>query len=403
MATGFSFAATVEPEMDKPAINVLAGLFGLLMLVGLVIGIYGFFVGHEHVYNNTREVPWGLLISTYAFFAITSTGLCLLAAISHSFGGNNIAPLANRMVWCSLITIISGFTVIGMEIESPWRMAIWNIISPNPTSNIWWMGTLYGMAVGLILIEFWFILTKQYKLALFLGVMGALAEVAANTCLGGVFGTLPSRPFWYGAQMPVYFLGCAFLSGSAAAIVFTHYAYILRRKKMESDVFKGVQAAAKVLLLMLILITVATFWKMASFYVGGVDTGRTAADALYNGPLSTYFWVFEVGIGLIAPILLLALTRMKSAFAMSAAGLMALVGMFVARLDMIVAGQLVPSYEGYGNLPQYAGYDFMPEFFAYVPSTMEWIVAFGGIGLTGMAFIIGERMFGKAFAAHGEH
>lgn len=147
----------------------------------------------------------------------------MLAAISHVFGGNKIAPLANRMVWCSLITIISGFIVIGMEIENPWRMAIWNVISPNPTSNIWWMGTLYGMAVGLILLEFRLILNKQYKLAIVLGVLGALSEVAANTCLGGVFGTLPSRPFWYGSQMPIYFLGCAFLSGSAAAVVFTQY------------------------------------------------------------------------------------------------------------------------------------------------------------------------------------
>jgi hypothetical protein len=58
------------------------------------------------------------------------------------FGGNRLAPLANRMVWLSLITILSAFIVIGMEIASPWRMAIYNIISPNITSNIWWMGTL---------------------------------------------------------------------------------------------------------------------------------------------------------------------------------------------------------------------------------------------------------------------
>ena len=181
MANGFSLTATAEPEVSSLQVKVLSALFGLLLVTGVVVGLVGFFVGHEHVYNVSREVPWGLMISTYAFFAITSTGLCLLAAISHVFGGNRLAPLANRMVWLSLITILSAFVVIGMEIASPWRMAIYNIISPNITSNIWWMGTLYGMALGFMLLEFWLILTRHYSLALALGILGALAEVAANT------------------------------------------------------------------------------------------------------------------------------------------------------------------------------------------------------------------------------
>ncbi len=394
MANGFSLTAVAEPEVARPGINFLSGIFGLLLFAGVAVGLYGFVVGHEHVFNNTREVPWGLLISTYAFFAITSTGLCLLAAISHVFGGNKLAPLANRMVWVSLITIISGFLVIGMEIENPWRMAIYNVISPNITSNIWWMGTLYGMALGFIMLEFWLILTRQYKLALALGILGALAEVAANTCLGGVFATLPARPFWYGSQLPVYFLACAFLSGSAAAIIFTHYAYVIRGRKMESHIQEGVQAAGKVLLLMLILVGVSTFWKMASFYVGGSPAGRTAADALYNGPLSTNFRVIELGVGLVAPVLLLVFTRMKSVAAMSTASLMALVGMFISRLDMVTAGQIVP---------QFAGFEGVPVYLNYVPSGYEWIVAFSGIGLTGLAFLQGERFFGKSFSDNGAH
>jgi molybdopterin-containing oxidoreductase family membrane subunit len=394
MANGFSLTATAEPEVANPLVKVLSSAFGLLLIVGVGVGLAGFFIGHEHIFNNTREVPWGLLISTYAFFAITSTGLCLLAAISHVFGGNKLAPLANRMVWISLITILSGFVVIGMEIESPWRMAIYNIISPNITSNIWWMGTLYGMALGFILLEFWLILTRHYTLALALGIMGALAEVAANTCLGGVFSTLAARPFWYGSQLPVYFLACAFLSGAAASIFFTHYAYVIRGRKMEQHVYEGVQAAGKVLLLMLILVAVSTFWKMASFYVGGTSDGRTAADALYSGPLSFNFWAIEVGVGLVGPILLLLMSRMKSVVAMSTAGLMALVGMFVARLDMVIAGQIVPQYTGFNNLPTYLD---------YMPSGFEWIVALAGIGFTGVAFLQGERFFGKSFTEHAAH
>ena len=394
MAKVYSLAATAEPEVANSLVKTMSILFGVMLFVGVAVGLAGFVIGHEHIYNVTREVPWGLLISAYAFFAITSTGLCLLAAISHVFGGNRLAPLANRMVWISLITILSGFTVIGMEIQSPWRMVIYNVISPNITSNIWWMGTLYGAALGFMVLEFWLILTRRYGLALALGILGALAEVAANTCLGGVFSTLAARPFWYGAQLPVYFLACAFLSGAAAAILFTHYAYIIRRREVEQHVFEGIQAAGKVLLLMLVLVAVGTFWRMASFYVGGATDGRIAADAFFNGPLSFNFWALEIGVGLAAPALLLVLTRMQSVAAMSAAALMSLVGMFISRLNMVVGGQIVP---------QFLGLDELPTYLAYTPSVYEWIVVLAGIGFTGLAFLQGERFFGKRFTEHEAH
>ncbi len=394
MSNGFSLAATAEPKVATPGLNKITLLFVLMAVAGVGAGLYGFYAGHHNVYNNTREMPWGILISSYAFFAITSTGLCLLAAISHIFGGNKLAPLANRMVWLSIITIIGGFALIGLELESPWRMAIYNVTSPNLTSNIWWMGTLYGLAVGFMFVEFFLILTRQYKLAITLGVLGALAEVAANTNLGAVFATLSARPYWYGAQLPIYFLACSFMSGAAAAILFTHYAYKMRNEQMNEATYTGVQSAAKVLILMLFLVTVATAWRTITFYVGGSEDGRIAANALLNGPLATNFWVFEVCIGLLFPLTILAMTKLKSLPAMSAAALMVLVGQFFSRYDLVVAGQLVPQYSGWDNLPTY---------FSYVPSVGEVMVTMTGIGVVGAAFILGERFFGRAFEHHAEH
>ena len=394
MANIFSLAATAEPEVATSGTKVLTGVFGLMVLIGVSAGLYGFYAGHHEVYNNTREMPWGVLISTYAFFAITSTGLCLLAAISHIFGGNKMAPLANRMVWLSLITIIAGFTLIGLELESPWRMAIYNVISPNPTSNIWWMGTLYGLAVGMMLVEFYLILTKQFKLAVVLGVIGALAEVAANTNLGAVFATLSGRPFWYGSQLPIFFLGNAFLCGAAAAVMFTHYAHVIRRRFMDKDTLAGVRSAGKVMTLMLVLITVATAWRVISYFVGGAEEGRMAAEALISGPLATNFWIFEVAIGLLLPLVLVIITRMNSVPAMSAAALMTLVGLFVRTYNTVVAGQIIPVFPGTTNTPAVL---------SYTPSVAEMLLVMAGMGVVGAAFLLGERFFGKAYALHDAH
>jgi molybdopterin-containing oxidoreductase family membrane subunit len=393
-ATASSIAAAAEPKVGRPAINTATMLFILLLLVGLGAGAYAFIAGHHVAYNNTREMPWGLLIAGYAFFAITSTGLCLLAALSHIFGGNKLAPLANRMVFLSIVTIIAGFFMIGVELENPWRLAIYNILSPNLTSNIWWMGTLYGMAVAFMLLEFFLILTGRLGMAITLGVMGALAEVMANTNLGAVFSTLSAHPFWYGSQLPVYFLASAFMSGAAAIILFTHFAYSIRKEEIDPETFVGLQGAGKVLAGVLFLIAISTIWKFMSFYVGGSEAGTMAADSLLKGPLSTNFWVFEICIGMIIPIFLLVGTKFKSMQAMSAAALMALVGGLFQRYDLVVAGQQVPQYYGWDNLPAY-----MP----YVPSAAEFLVALGALGLAGAGFLLGERFFGKAFRASHDH
>ncbi len=386
--------ATADTQVATPTVSAASIIALLVTMIGLGAGVYTFFIGHDHAYAVTREVPWGILISTYAFFAITSTGLCLLAALSHAFGGTPLASLGNRAVFLSIVTILSAFSTIGLELESPWRMLVYNVISPNLTSNIWWMGTLYGMAVGCMLLEFFAILTGNYRLALAIGICGALAEVGANTNLGAVFATLSARPFWYGSQLPVYFLCSAVMSGAAAIIFFTYLAYKLRRQEPDAATFRGLQSAGKILALTLFLLLVATVWRFVAFFVGGTDVGRLAAQSLITGPLSTNFWVFETVIGMVLPLAILVVNQLKSLAAMSAAAMMALVGAFFQRYDLVVAGQLVPEYHGWDNLPSYL---------SYFPSAFELLVVMGAIGLTFTGFLFGERLFGRVFKDSGHH
>ncbi len=382
-----ALTAWVEPRI-KPG-TVLLGMALLAVVAGvLALGVYGFIFGHEHLYGVTREIPWGILISTYASFAIISTGLVLIAAISHAFGGNPMAPVANRAVYLSIITIFSAFLSIGVELESPHRMLIYNVISPNLTSNIWWMGTLYGAAVACMLVEFFGILTQKWRMALYVGVLGALAEVGANSNLGAVFGTLGARPFWYGAQLPVFFLCSAVMSGAACIILLTHIAYKLRGEKPDKKNFLALRTVGKVLALTLFLIAVATTWKLIIMFTGG-EPARQAAINLLKGPLSTNFWVFETVIGIVIPLLLLVGTQVNNLGAMSAASVLALIGGFFQRYDLVVDGQSVPVLAGWDNLP-----NFLP----YTPSMAEFFVFFGCLCLTFGGFLLGERFFGKAFS-----
>ncbi len=386
-------AITTAPTSVRLPANKLMWLSLLMIVIGVAGAVYAQWVGHHHAFANTREMPWGMLIGVYAYFAIISTGLCVLAAFSHAFGGNQMAPLANRMVWLSIISLLGAFTVIGLEIENPWRMPLGVVLHPNVTSNIWWMGTLYGMAVGIMFLELYLIVTKRFSVAIFLGVLGAIAEALANSNLGSVFASLNSRPFWYGSQLPVFFLACAVLSGAAATVMFTHYSHILQKRKMSEGTFKGLQTAGKIMVLMTFLVALATVWKFANAYCS-TDEMIMAADSLVRGPLATSFWVFEICIGLVLPCLLLVVSRLSSIHAMSAAALMILVGQFFSRYNLVVSGQIVPNDYGFVGVPQYL---------SYMPSAAEYLVVIAGIGVVAFGFIIGERFLDGSFNGKTSH
>lgn len=381
-----------SPEIRLPQ-NMLMWVGLLMIAVGVAGAVYAQWIGHHQAFANTREMPWGMLIGVYAYFAIISTGLCVLAAFSHAFGGNQMAPLANRMVWLSIICLLGAFMVIGLEIENPWRMPLGVILHPNITSNIWWMGTLYGLAVAVMLFELYLIITKRFSFAIMLGVAGAVTEALANSNLGSVFASQSAKPFWYGSQLPVFFLACAVLSGAAAVVLFTHYSYILRGRKMNENTVKALQTAGKIMVLMTFLVILATGWKFANAYCG-TDEAILAANSMVNGPLSTSFWLFEITIGLLLPCLILVGSRLSSIHAMSAAALMILVGQFFSRFNLVVSGQIVPADYGLVGVPQYL---------EYMPTASEYLIVIAGLGVVVLGFVVGERFLDSTFNSQDSH
>ncbi|OAG27063.1 NrfD/PsrC family molybdoenzyme membrane anchor subunit [Thermodesulfatator autotrophicus] len=364
----------------------LAFLFGLLFAVGTAVGIYSFIAGHEHVYGITREVPWGILISTYVFFVVTSTGLCLTSSIGHVFGVQSLMPIASRSVFLAIATIIAGFAVIAFELENPWRMAIYNIISPNPTSNIWWMGTLYGAYLFFMLVEFALLKLGHHRKAGLAGLMGVIAGVAAHSNLGAVFGLVGAKEFWHGPYMPIYFIASAMMSGGAAIIFFTWLAYKVNGWQMDQKMEKALQVTGKIYALLLAIVMFFTTWKILAGLAGHPPGKYEATMALIAGPFAFNFWFFEVGLGLVLPFIVILAVKARNIPAMAIVSGLALLAIFVMRYDLVVLGQLIPHYHGFQIVD-------MPHLYSYSPTFLEWLVVLGGFGLCGMLFFMGERLF----------
>jgi molybdopterin-containing oxidoreductase family membrane subunit len=378
-----------EGQLASPAVKWLTHLLSLFVIAGLTAGSYATMTGHQIAYGISREVPWGILTSSFAFFAITSTGLCLIAAISHAYGVTPLRPLGSRAVYLAIVTTVTAFMLLAFSVESPWLLVYFNAASPNLTSNIWWLSTLYGIMSGCLFLRFAFLVSGSQGLALTFGIIAAVTAVGANNNLGGLF-TLTSDPaIWFGVQLLVLFLASAVMSGTATVIIFTVLAYKLRQQRIVGEVHKALETAATLMALMIgivLVVTIARFYTM--FFSETPDPGIAAAQALINGPLAVNFWGFEILTGLILPLALLLITKTKSIWAMTLASCMAMVGAYVQRFDLVFSGQIVPKFYGWNDLPQ---------FLHYFPSGAELIVVMGAFALVGFGFLMGERFVGRLF------
>lgn len=361
-------------------------LCGLLTLIGVAFGVHSIVVGHEHTFGVTRDVPWGVLIAAYVFFVVTSTGLCIVSSVGHVFGFKDFNPIAKRAVFLSIATIVAGFLVIAFEIENSWRMPVGNVIGANPTSNIWWMGTLYGAYLFFMMIEFVMLQKDLHKTATMFGLAGLLTGVVAHSNLGAVFGLLNAREFWHGPYMPIYFITSAAMSGCVAIIFFTYLAYRANGWEMSDDMKKSLGSVAKMGALMMAIILFFTSWKMIAGVTGNPPGKYEAMQALLSGPYAINFWIGEVALGMIIPFVLILAVRgnnMRVLFIASVAGM---IGIFFMRYDLVIVGQLVPHYHGLGLV------DY-PHLFTYSPTLHEWLITLGGFAFCGFLFLAGERLF----------
>ena len=362
------------------------GLCGLLTLIGVAAGIHSLYAGHEHTFGVSREVPWGVLIAAYVFFVVTSTGLCIVSSIGHVFGFKNFNPIAKRAVFMSIATIVAGFLVIAFEIENSWRMPVNNVIGANVTSNIWWMGTLYGAYLFFMLIEFVMLQKNDHKTATAFGLAGLLTGVVAHSNLGAVFGLLNAREFWHGPYMPIYFITSAAMSGCVAIIFFTYLAYKANNWKMSGEMEKALEGVAKVGALMMAIIIFFTCWKMISGISGHPPGKYEAIMSLVSGKYALNFWGGEVMLGMVIPFAIILAVKGKNMPALFAASLAGMIGIYFMRYDLVIVGQLVPHYHGMGLV------DY-PELLSYTPSLHENLVVVGGVAFCLMLFLMGEKLF----------
>jgi len=367
----------------RPSLPIWLGLLSIGVLVGIAGVLNVLIQGHAHVYNVTREIPWGILIATYVFLVVSSTGLCLVSSLGHVFGIEKFEFIGKRAILLAILTLLCGFGTIAMELNHPIRMGIYALISPNFTSAIWWMGTLYGIYLVLLCGEFYFLMKGMHKGAFAMGMAGFIAAISAHSNLGAVFGLLEARPYWHGSFLPIYFILSALVSGGAIVSLIVYFNHKESGTPMPQKYESFMDTLGRLQALFLMILVFFVVWKTIPGIYGHPPEKYEATMAVINGPLAINFWFFEVLLGLLIPVALLLNPRTRTPMGVMWAGISATVGIFFMRYDLVIAGQMVSMRAGTADL--------VDGLLHYVPSITETAIVIGAISACLLMYTLAEK------------
>lgn len=394
--SGAGRAVRVELASQSASLRRWFAALTLLAVLGALAAALTVPPGAE-VFNTTSTFEWGALIAAYVFFVVTTSGLCLVSSLGMVFGIDRFKPVEMRHVVLALLFLVTGFGVIALDLHYPLRLVFGAVFSPSFSSPMWWMGAVYAGYLGVLVFELLANLSSHRRLAHAACVISMGFAVVAPATLGMVFSSLVSRPFWQGSATPIYLVLSGVLSGASVLGICFAIVNRLRLPGSGPDAQGVIIGIGRLLFIVLAVVIAYTGIRTIGAFLFGSQEERSAVTALVTGPLGLQSWVVRVGVGFVAPLLLLTSPFGRRTAMVFAASCLTLVGIFVDRLQFVTAGQITPTTaSGLVEVP----------YTAYVPSLIEIGIVVGASAVIPLVYTLAERFFdlsspGGAGDVHG--
>ena len=362
--------------------------FALLAGGGLSFALHAMYVGHHHTFGTTREVPWGLLITPYFFFACMSTGLCIISSLGQVFRIESFKSLVPHTVFLAIVTMATGLMCITLELENPWRVGLYSMLSPHPSSNIWWKSTIYSFYLMFMVFNFLSLILHREKQARIFGIIALIMVLMGILNMNSDMSLLGTRGFWSENYMPIYFITVSTLTGCAALLLFGWISRMNSGQQESEERQVTIKAVSGLFMTLLFALLYFSGVKVLGGFFPQTTQNPEAMYLLVKGNLSQNFWLGEVGLAVLLPLAIVVLMKGKNEFWQALAGLSCLVGCFVLYYHLVIAGQLIPHYYQYDVVG-------LPEYYSYSPSLHEIMVSAGAVFFFLAAFVAGEMIFRK--------
>lgn len=373
--------------------------WALLALGGLVSlgALYAFFTleHHGHILTGmNNQIVWGLPHVFAVFLIVAASGALNVASIGSVFGKEvykKRAPLSGML---ALALLAGGLAVLVLDLGRPDRLIVamthYNFKSIFAWNMIFYNG--FFAIVGLYLITL-----MDRKLKVWSKPVGYTAffwRLALTTATGSIFGFIVARSGYNSALMAPMFIIMSFAYGLAIFMVVQSSMFRWNNMRLDENIRRRMKNLLAVFVGASLYFTVvfhltnlyfAKQWEFERFILLGANGG---------GHYATVFWVGQIILGGIVPIILLFLPRSKDAQAMCfcfLAPLLVILGGVAQMYVTIIGGQAFP-------LQMFPGHEVASTFFdgvvtQYRPSIYEWLLGLGGVGITFVLTVVAVRVF----------
>ena len=315
------------------------GIFYLLLATGLVLTVIRFTQGLGSVTNLSDRYPWGLWVG---FDLLCGVGLAaggfVITAVVYIFHIEKMRPIVRP----AILTAFLGYGLVSValifDIGRPWN--IWHpLVLHNPHSvmfEVAWCVMLYSTVLAL---EFsgmvfeklrWKRAAKVQKfMSVPLVIAGVMLSTLHQSSLGTMYLVMPGKlhALWYTPLLPVLFFVSAVSVGLAMVIVESKLSSRSLGHGIELPLLSKVGRA---------LVGALGLFGFLRIY-DLIDRGMLGQAFSFS--YESCLFLVEFGLGVVLPMVLLAMPRIRlSERGLYAGSLLAVMGFVVNRLNVSLTG-----------------------------------------------------------------
>ncbi|MDE2416787.1 MAG: polysulfide reductase NrfD [Burkholderiales bacterium] len=372
-----------------------AGYYGLLGTLALITGIglaaAWYMEHHGHIVTGmNNQIVWGLPHVFAVFLVVAASGALNVASMASVFGKKVYKPLAPLSGLLAMALLVSGLAVLMLDLGRPDRLIV-AMTHYNFKSVFAWNVILYSGFMGLVVTYLWTMMERRMNpWSSYAGLAAFVWRLLLTTGTGSIFGFLIGRQAFGSALMGPMFIVFSLSYGLAVFLLVLLGASQWGRRPL------GQELQARLVRLLVIFIATAAYfvlvYHLTNLYFakqGGLERFLLLEGGLYT----TLFWLGQMLLGSLLPLILLLHPRTSGSRPMIVlAVLLVIFGGMAQMYITIIGSQAYP-------LVLFPGYQANSTFgdgvvSAYAPSVPEWLLGLGGFSMVGVIVVLALKLLG---------
>ena len=371
-------------EANSPKYWILLISLGLVALIGGLSAYHMEVEGHV-ISGMNNQIVWGLPHVFAIFLIVAASGALNAASIASVFGKVEYKPLARLSALLALSLLAGGLAVLVLDLGRPDRLIVAMTVY-NFKSIFAWNIFLYTGFFAIVGVYLWWMMDyPMMKYSKQAGLVAFIWRLILTTGTGSIFGFLVARSAYDTALLAPMFIIMSFAFGMAIYILVLMAAYSWTNRPLGDYILNKLRNLLGIFVASVLYFVV--IYHLTNLYM----TGQHAVEKfilLDGGIYTNLFWVGQILIGSLIPLVLIYMPQTKNCrFTLAAACTMVIIGGLAQVYVLVIGGQAFP-------LEMFPGMEVSSSFFdgvvgEYFPSIWEILLGIGGLAVSLVLVIVG--------------